>query len=263
MPPDFVFLHARVPLETRRAWETLYDFKEFTYPEQGFLSHYNGKTIPRKGMPYTTALEANNTMKRLAIGMVMMLKPTLHPLNNILFQFQRMADYLYTDHYFHTRYYIESCRELMEFVYRFLRKLGFSFDVSYNFGRIPATIFQLAEGFRFRLEDIFGMTTKEKLLADPRGELKRMHKLYLERETYQGDNTAGDRFDMVFKILILALLIPKIKKAFKFALVDSDFKKFQLDEIETHWSNRRIDYHFGGVPYGIRQLKQGFKIYGL
>lgn len=258
MPPNFVFLNLRKPLGEMRRWETLYGFKEFSFPKKGgFLAHYSGRPVPNKGMAYSASTEANNVNKRLTIGMVMMLKPTP---TNILTHYKRLADYLYDPHYLHTRYYNDCSRELMGFVYRFLRRLRFSFELSYGFARIPAQLLEGENAYRYRVEDLFGETTKEKLLANPRKELKRLEKIYLERETYIDEEGTDKKFKMVFKVLNLLLLIPLVKKAFRFALKDSEFKNFQMDEIETYWSDRHNEYHFRGLPYGIRQLKQGFKL---
>lgn len=244
-----------------RAWETLYGFKEFTFPEKGFLSHYHARPYPNKGMTTSASVEYNNIMKRIVIGLILCLKPTVHPVRNFLFQFKRLADYLYAPHYFHTRYYAECPQELMEFVYRLLRRFGIPFDLAYGFGRIPAQVLQAENAYRLRVEDIATLTSKEKMLADPRRELKRIEKIYLSRELYKGEQGVDDKFKMVFKLLRLLLLIPKFKKAFKFALVDSDFKNFQLDKIDSYWANRFNDYNYGGKTRAERQLKQAFEIY--
>ncbi len=261
MPPDKVFLNTRRPLGDFRSWETLYGFKEFTFPEKGFLSHYHGRPFPNKGMAYSQATETNNILKRISIGLVMCLKPTLHPLKNILFQMRRLGDYLYTPHYLHTRYYSDCPQELMGFSFRMLRRLGFDFELSYGCARIPTTLLEYENGYRFRVQDIAGMTTKEQMMANPRKELKRIWKIYLGREQSRGENAVNDKFSMVFRILIFLLLIPKVKKAFRFALVDSDFEAFKLDEIDSYWADRFGDYNYGGEPKSVRQLKQGFKLY--
>jgi len=262
MPPDFVFLNPKKPLSELRVWETYYGFKSFSFPEKGgILAYYEGRPVPNKGMSYSQSTETNNIMKRISIGMVMCLKPTWHWPSNILTQIKRLADYLYAPHYLHTRYYNDCSRELFQFTFALLRKLGFGFDLSYGFARIPAQLLEGENTYRFRFEDIAMMTTKDRLLANSRKELKRIEKLYLGRDTAQGENTVTDKFKMVFRLLNLALLFPPFKKAFRFALVDSEFENFQLDEIDEVWANRFNDYDYGGEPRNIRQLKQAFKFY--
>ncbi len=261
MPPDKVFLNIRQPLGQMRAWETLYGFKEFSFPEKGgILAYYNGRPLPNKGMVYTEAVEANNVFKRIAIGLVMCLKPTWHPLKNILHQIYRLADYLYYPHWLHIRYYNDCSRELHQFTFTLLLRIGFGFDLSYRFARIPSQLLEGENSYRFRWEDIMAMTTKEKLLQNPRSELKRIEKIYLQREVQQQNNEVINKFKMVFGLLRLLLLIPKFKKAFRFALVDSQFENFQLDSIDSYWANRFTDYNYGGEIQQIRQLKQGFKL---
>ena len=259
MPPSKVFLNPRVSLGEARAWETLYGFERFSFPEYGFLAHYEGRP-PNKGMAYSEATEYNNIMKRVTIGLVMCFRPTWHPIRNFLFQFKRFADYLYHFHYLHTRYYNDCSRELHQFVFSLVGRMRFGFELSYGFARIPATLLEYENGYRYRVEDLFSASSKEQLLANPRKELRRIRKIYQERELLKGEGIEQS-FIMVFRLLNLLLLIPKFKKAFKFALVDSEFKNFQLDEIETYWANRFTEYNFGGMPYQIRQLKQGFNFY--
>jgi hypothetical protein len=259
MPPANVFLHPPKPLPQLRGAETLYGFKEFSFPEYGFLAHYQGRPYPNKGMQTTGSMEANNTFKRLTIGLVQMV--SLRP-STILLQYHRLADYLYFPHYLHQRYYNDCSRELFGLVYRFFRYLGFSFDLSYELGRDAASLLQFENGYRFRVEDIFTETTLQKLLDNPRAELKRLEQIYVSRETWNGVNSVGQSFRAIFKLLRLALLLPPIKKAFRFALVGSEFKNFQFDTIEKYWADRFREYNFGGEPYGIRQLKQQFKLYG-
>lgn len=263
MPPAKVFLYPRQPLAELRAWETLYGFQEFSFPEKGgMLAHYQGRPVPNKGMTYSQATETNNVMKRIVIGLAMCFRPTLHPIRNFLFQFKRLADYLYNPHYLHTRYYNDCSRELMQFIFALCRRMGFGFDLSYGFARIPAQVLEGDNGYRFRVEDIASMTTKEKLLAHPRKELKQMEQLYLERElNVHGVNEVSGRVKMVFRLLRWLLLIPKFKKAFRFALVDSEFENFQLDSIDSYWANRFNDYNYGGEPQNVRQLKQAFQFY--
>ncbi len=262
MPPEKVFLNLKRPLEEVRVWDKLYGFKGFTYPEKGGIeSNYHGRPHPLPLMLYPEAVEANNVMKRFTIGMVKMLKPQRHWTLNALTQYHRLASYQYYFHYLHIRYYNDCSRELMGFIYRLLRHLGFSFNLSYELGRDGATLLQYENGYLHRVQDLFTEMTKESLLANPRKELKRIGELYSQRENYKGEGVETS-FRMVIAGLRFLLLIPKFKKAFKFALIDSEFKNFQFDEKSKYWADRFDAYDFGGETYNIRQLKQGFKLYG-
>ncbi len=259
MPPDKVFLVPKMPMDELRAWEKLYGFKELTVTEKGINFHYHSRPYPYQGLLYPEAVEANNIMKRVLIGLARMAVPPTP--TNALTQFGRLADYLYTQHYLHLRYHNTFCRELFEFIYRFLRRLGFDFELSYQTGRRGATLLEYENGYKFRVQDLFTETSKEKLMENPRKELKRLRKIYQQREKYKGEGIEKS-FVIVFEALRLLLLIPLVKTAFKFALADSEFKNFQFDKIDKYWADRFDSYDFGGEPYSIRQLKQGFKIYG-
>ncbi len=247
-----------------RAWETLYGFEEFTYPEKGgFLAHYHGRPFPNKGMAYSQATETNNIIKRIVTGLILCFKPTLHPVENFLSQFRRLADYLYIPHYLHTRYYNDCSRELFQFVFMWLRRLGFKFELAYGCARIPATLLEYENSYRFRVQDIAGIFNLKALLENPRKEIKRVEKIYYIREHSHGASSVADKYKMVFLFLKLALLIPNIKKAFKFALVGSEFENFKLDKADLYWANRFNDYDYNGERREERQLKQAFQIYGL
>lgn len=257
-PPVHVLLHPPRPLPEMRGAETMYGFKEFGGNEEKtdeLLVYYTGRPHPHKGISTTESMEANNTVKRLTIGLVQMVKT-----RNILAQYHRIAEYLYHPHYRHQRYYNNCSRELFSFIFRFLRYLRFDFDLSYELGRDVASLLEFDTGYRFRVEDIFTASTKQKFLDNPRKELKRLEQIYLERESYKGWGVEAS-FKAMFRLLRFGLLFPPIKKAFRFALVDSEFKNFQFDKIEKYWADRFREYNFGGEPYEIRQLKQGFKIY--
>lgn len=260
LPPDKVFLNPKKPLSEMRAWETYYGFEKFTYPELGFLSHYQGRPYPNKGMTYTEATEANNMVKRAVIGLAMCLKPTWHPIRNCEVQLKRFLDYLYVPHYLHWRFYADSTRELFSASYMMMRKLS-SQEKAYWWARIPATLLEYENSYRFRFQDICSIMDKEVLKKNPRRELKRVQKIYLAREKGSGDNTVTDKFKMVFRLLRVLLLVPRFKKAFQFAVANCDFEKFKLDEADQYWANRFNDYLYGGKSREERQLKQAFKIY--
>lgn len=262
MPPDKVFLNPKVPIGQMRVWEMLYGFKGFRLPEKGGIeADYVGRPKPYKGLVYPEAVEANNRIKRFIVFFIKMLVPRRNWLETALTQFHRMCEYQYHPHYLHGRYYNDCCREMMGFVFRLLRRLGFSFDLSYELGRDIATLLEYENGYLFRVEDLFTETSKEMLYDNPREAIKGLAYIYSKREQYKGEGIETT-FKASFKLIRFLLLIPKFKKAFRFALAGSDFKNFQLDETSKYWADRFDAYDFSGEPYKIRQLKQGFKLYG-
>ncbi len=255
IPPDYIFLVPRKSIEEMMVTETIYGFTHFEFPKKGGILVHHLNRPPIKGMFYPEAVKANNMIKRLSVTLVMMLKPTP---TNLLTQYRRLADGVLSHHYLHLRYYNDFDRELFELIYRFLRRFGFEFDLSYATGRIAATLLEYENRYRFTVEDLFTETSKEALMANPRKELKRLKKIYVARETYKD---LGQRSKILFWLLRTLLLIPKVKRAFRFALRESEFKNLQFDELEKYWADRFGTYDFGGEPYAIRQLKQGFRFY--
>lgn len=139
-------------------------------------------------------------------------------------------------------------REFKKFLYTFLTTMGFTDQSSQTFATIFVNLVDYDNAYRLRLEDTFSETSKEKLL-NPRKEIARLVKIMKSREVRPGGK--GDaihrKFALVGFLLSLALLIPKVRKAWKKAVVETDIEKLKLDDIDTYWVCMRNDYKFMGL----------------
>lgn len=249
IPPDEVFQTPPRPLAETQGAYTIPDFVDLTFTvKEGMVANYLNHPFPRKGLQYTEATEANNHIKKIIVALM---SSIAHP-TKILENFARVADYSYRNHYLQRRFYCKFSREIWKLTYLFLRRLGTNHNLAYRWGRIVATVFQYEEGYRTRLQDLFSETTKSALLK--RKELKRLLNLYLQREKTGGAyvEATDQKFISAFKILSLALLIPKVKAAWKFAWHEMDIENLQLDDADRYWSNMNADYDFEGKDINLR-----------
>ncbi len=242
-------------------------------PEGGVFSYTDEHPYPRRGHAYIEAVEANNHIKRLTLGMLLPLiskelilawigfavipfKWKIRLFKKVLWNYKRLADSILTPHYLKPKYYNICSKELWNFVAKFLSNLGIEQDLADGIGKIAATLFEYEDGYRYRLEDIMSETSKEQLL-NPYKEIKRLLAIYDQRELGKGIHTAHEKMTTAVKGISILLLHPKIKKAFIEAVKDSNIQNFQLDEGETYYCLNRPDYNFLGKP-----LNQRFLLYG-
>lgn len=249
-------------------------FEKLTRSESGgMLSHYAGHPFPRKGMIYPEGVLANNQVKRITLALFMplagrelifaaaglLLTPwrwKIRVLERVLLSFNRLADSIYLSctrvPYFKKAYYCEFSKAVWEFVYYFLTQLGVSAEVAERTGLIIATLFEFDDAYKVRVQDLCNETSADALLRNPRQELSRLFALYCERDPHHEEVHAGGRILAAGKLLSAALLIPKIKRAFKDALLHVKFSDLQMDESDYYWALPRQDYMVGGRPFEER-----------
>ncbi len=245
-PPKEVFVNPPKPLRETQGGYTRHNWQKTVCPDTGgMFSYYEDEPYPFPGHFYVEAVEANNIMKKLTVAMIKSLKPSTPTkmLENALFQYCRISDYTNRNHYMKKRFYCKFSRELWKFTYLFFKRLGISDDVSYRTGRAAANLFEWEDAYRFRMQHIFTMCDIEALKKSPGKELERLGREYAKREKTGIEET----FLRPIKMLKLLLLIPKVKKAFLFAISNSFFKNLWLSEADTHFSFQRGDYDFSPI----------------
>lgn len=228
-------------------------------------SVYLGHPFPRKGFVYTEAVMAMEEVKRVTLSLFLpfvdIKKGLIGFLESYLSNYNRLIDRLLQRcervPYLHYEYYCEFSKATWDFTCLFLRRFGFSFTTSYKTGLILATIFENDDAYRFPLEDILSETTKEKLQDNPRQEIDRLLEIFKQRSTYfsQDEQAMGNRIEKIAKLLKFLLLIPSVKKSFKFALENINFNWFQYDELDRYWALQRKDYMSFGEPFETRMEK--------
>lgn len=227
---------------------------EFPFTGGIFLHHQN---IPYlgKGFPYPEAIESVNVIKRFAMMFTSFSTNPLKWPEQILFNICRIADITLGPHYIHIQYLTSCSHELWHFSNLFLRKLGFNKDLSYRVARVIATLIEYDNAYRFRIEDLFSEITKQEMLTNPRKTIAKMMNVLRKREVGLNYDEVGGKFLSVGKLIRLALLIPKVKKAFLFAFRETKLKDLQLDEADRYWCINSPTYNFGGESLEARHQK--------
>lgn len=237
LPPDEIFLNPPLPLEETQGAYTISNFVDLSYSKkEGMMSNYLHHPFPRKGFVWSEAIENNNIVKKIGILIVC----TLASPSTFFENFFNVTQYALRNAYLSPRFYCKFSKELWKLTHLFLRKLGLNDFFAYGIGRVIATVFQFEEGYRWRGEDLFGQTTKLDLLNQPKKEIKKMYEIYKRREKGGITNKLG----ALVKLLSFALYIPKVRKAWNFAIKQMQIENLVLDEGDRWHGLAMREYDF-------------------
>lgn len=247
----------------------VYDRTEYP-PEGGIYVYYKGMPYPRKGFPFPEGIFANDMMKRISLTMIRsigtkeMLLPILgmavlpwkikiRIVNNFLFQYLRISQWIHSACYLKEDRYSNPCRSIRQLVRVFLVEAGIKADIADSAAKVFATIIEYDDAYRYRIEDIFSETSKTALYEQPIREIHRLVKIFIEREQYENVQKTVNAINFMVTI---ALLHPRIRKAFKKAvsnLTPDQFKWLQLDNADRYHVLLRGDYKFTGRTFEQRK----------
>lgn len=223
----------------------------------------NGIYVPIKGamFPYKAcsddAIPACNIVKsfiiesikiatlKTAIPSVLLTLLSLKKTNYIIKCFNRTAGRVLDTHIIKDRYLSDFSRELHLLVFTFLLEYGIIEQEADKFAEIFVNLIEYDNAYRLRIEDILS-ETKNEYWAEPKKELKRLIKLFAEREPMYNNPMYDRKFDKFIQFIQIALYIPRVSRAFKKAVSIVDFNKMKLDECDYYWCLPREDYKFLG-----------------
>lgn len=291
-PPKEIFKYQETPKQGILKENTFqYIIKKIEIEElQGIKVYYKDIPFPRKGFPTPEAVSAVNVIKRLFIESVKTfsmkqfifswfiscftyttdvtitnrkrrIAKRMWTIEKMLSSFNRIA-YGVISQYIIKPHLMTPCpAELQGIIYSMLTRLGISKDVAKIFASTFGTLIEYDSAYRYRIEDIFSETTKEKLSTNPYKEFKRLMLIYSEREL---DPTVKAKVKRLTKLITIPLLIPKVKLSIQKALEHCEFERLQLDEIDKYWCFMRHDYNYCGLSKEERmknkELPQGVNI---
>lgn len=286
VPPSEVFeVPPQAPHE--RLAEGTYDIAgatgEATRTSDGEMcTIFSGFPYPRKGVVYAEAVDANNEVKRRtlstfapfackefvlpALGFLLLpFSWKVRFLEKFLENYLREVDYIYYRcervPYLKKEFYNNCSKALWDLVSAFMQRLGFSKAISERMGKLFATQFEYDDTYKLRFMDPMSTVTKEEVLASPRKFLDKFMRLAKERDITTDPKTnlvseipsiTHKKFRDFGLLLKYALYHPKIKKAFKESIAESNFAWLQLDEIERFWHLNRYDYNLEGRSFPDR-----------
>ena len=232
--------------------------------DEGIYIYFEGCKYPKKGWPTQDGTWANNIVKRQTILLAQILKNkgvilpamgfALTPwkykisfIENALQQYVRASDMVLMPYYLKEERYCVFCRELRNLIASFLIGIGISLVVAEDTAKIIAHIFEYDEAYKYPLQDAMtdinwnGNLRKELIVAINRLASRTPHV------------TTVDKFKQFNKLLTLALLHPKIKKAFKTAVSMANTDNLKLLDDDYYWCILRSEYKYRGIPYEQRE----------
>ncbi len=264
-PPKEVFAGA-TPQEVimeQRGMTHLLD--HFEYPaEGGILVHIVDAKFPKKGFPYPEAIWAINIAKSslietlkvlsqkefLILGLLIFVprKRRIKLIEKAIRAYYKIIGTVLAPHQLLPKFESPFAQEIGAITFDFLHRYGIGEQESGMVANIIRAIFEYDDAYRYRMQDIFSESTKEKF-SNPRKEVIRLLGIMSSREN---DALQPHKINKFNHSISLLLRFPRIKKAFRDAMLASVFKKLQFDEADRYWCSMRNDYDFFGTKYEDR-----------
>ncbi len=114
-------------------------------------------------------------------------------------------------------------------------------------------LFQFDIAYRFRYQDIFPLINKEAIATNPRKELMRVFKIYMERETSEG---IKQKWNSLFSNLNIVLWIVFLNKHRRAAIIcffrEVDMMMVSRDRDDWYYVLDRKDFLYGGATHEAR-----------
>lgn len=251
------------------AGQTFPIFDRTEYPEEGGIYvYFRGMPYPKKGFPIPEAVYANDLFKKYILSaikafsgwemipsfIVFALLPwrlKMRTINRALNSYAGIAGYLLMGWTLTEKRYSNPARTLRKIAKNFLLVLGANPETAEALSKAVATMLEYDDAYRYRVQDMASETRQMKLAIYPVTELRRLIKLYMAREKTHATGTLG----AVMKIASIALLHPKVRRAWKVALTHitaEEFKWLQLDNADRYHVLIRGDYDFLGRTFDER-----------
>lgn len=129
-----------------------------------------------------------------------------------------------------------------------LRKIIEIFISNSWFALIFSHLIACDDAYRYRIQGLFGETTKKKLIDRPIREIRRLIKISVNRD----EDIVSTKFKMIGNLITLVLLIPKYRKLFRKAISQCNYENLLMDEADRYWSfvlGNDGDYKRNGETY--------------
>lgn len=217
--------------------------------EGGIKIYMTGCQFPKKSMPTPETISAINQIKRLLLTtlktfhiFILFIRP-----QKLIKSFNSIAFPIIRPYVLKQQYQTVFAKEFKNL----LALLLGDYEGGKETAEIISQIFEYDEAYRIRLQDLFSETTKEKLIKNPRKEIKRLLEIQRQREYDYGE--INGKFKLFSHVLNLALLSPKLKRKFREALEKINLENLCLDEADLYWLLQRIDYNWNNLPFKERE----------
>jgi hypothetical protein len=254
--PNQVFKHPSLKQQVESEADELL-FLDKVEVDKGIYLYIKDTPFPSKGYPSAETIVSLNMAKKNIIEMLKIMTLPVFWLGYLFFFFtplkkkviqQLIASYnrisygIMSPFLMKDEYTMAITQELRWFIESFLIQIGISEVEAERFADMYSHLIEYDNAYRFRIQDIFSETSEEALYKKPIREVYRLFKIYKQRD-HKGLHS---KFAIFFYGIAFMLLLPKYRKAFKQALLECDFKKFQFDESDQYWISMREDYLYEG-----------------
>jgi hypothetical protein len=223
----------------------------------GVFLHYHGTKFPKAGFPFSEAIFAIDLVKKYTMSVVMTVaqrdawlpllafavlpwKMKMRILENALNRYINFSNSVLNRVYLKPRYTTVCTRELRSLLAHFCSNLGIHQGES--FAKIFSTLIEYDDAYRYRVQDLFGVVTKDELLVSPVKAVEKMAAALKDRE-----EQIPEKFDAFIKIARVMLHIPRVRKAFKKAVELCTLENLQMSEGDIYHSMLREGYNYGGL----------------
>ena len=195
-------------------------------------------------------------------------------LNRVLKAFNDVAMKVMRPSLLQFRHMTPMAQELQRGLQAGLIDLGIEENTSNEFAEIFSNIINFDNAYRYRIQDLANETTMFKLFSKPQRELWRLRKLHEPRERidyklenvpdmkdtrlgYQTYIQSGDKYSVINSPIIrkvryfygvahIMLLHPRIKRAYRNALLVVDWSRILPDDMDRFWMCLRGGYNYFG-----------------
>jgi len=248
----------------------VFAFERAEYPEEGGIyKYYHGCLYPEKGLPFPQAIYACNLSKRFLIETIKLFAHSKKLMIAGLFSLEEiiksindaaeknLAPFYYNGEY--PRYYAKPCKEIKTFVETFLQALKVSRLQSERFAKNLITLIEQDNAYKYRIQDLAGVTTKEELMGDFIGEMKYIFDVYLSREFpnrpegTEVDKNMADKFGSILHLADVAWILPRFRKAIRKGLSAVNWENLVMDEGDEYHTALWIDYNYQGKSFEERK----------
>lgn len=259
-----------MPSNTILGETRVFAFEKAEYPEEGGIyKYYHGCLYPEKGLPFPQAIYACNLSKRFLIQNIKLFAHSKLLMFAGLFSFEKiiasfndameknLAPFYYNGKY--PRYYAKPCKEIKNFLEAFLGTLGISEKESQRFAKNLITLIEQDNAYKYRVQDLAGVTTKEDLIGDFIGEMRYVFDVYMTREFpnrpagTEVDKGMSDKLGSIIKLANVAWYIPKFRRAIRKGLNAVNWENLVMDDGDKYHTALWIDYNFQGKSFEERK----------
>lgn len=244
LPPE-IFINHTPDISGSESQHTLGTRITHVTLNNGLSVYYEGAEFPQKSLPTPEALYSIGILKSILIESIK-IRPSL---SSVLSAFNRISQKVLLRHFLRNEYRSPCTVELDNLVLNFLLSWGLNRIIASQFSQTFSHIFDFDNAYYLRLVDMMSETDKQSLRSNPYSEMKRITSISFSREHLQHDMR---KMRLAYKLMCYALLIPKIRRCFRYAVSLADISKMQYDNSDRYWACLRTDYDFMGMTNEAR-----------